>query len=146
METQILLSDSFENQYEKSSHSIGISMWHFEWCTKYRYQMFGKEKYKNLILACIRKAASSHEIKIIEVNIQAEHVHCIVAISLNMSPAHALQILKGLSSYIFFRNHEKARLRYPRGHLWSPGKFAASIGFIQLETAKNYVKNQDKHY
>ena len=74
METQILLSNSFENQYEKSKHSIGISMWHFEWCTKYRYQMFGKEKYKNLILACIRKAASSHEIKIIEVNIQAEHI------------------------------------------------------------------------
>ena len=104
--------------------------------------MFEKEKYKNLILACIRKAASSHEIKIIEVNIQADHVHCIVEISLNMSPAYALQILKGLSSYFFFRNHEKAKLRYPRRHLWSPGKFAASIGFIQLETAKNYVKNQ----
>jgi len=33
-------------------------------------------------------------------------------------------------------------LRYPRGHLWSPGKFAASLGFIQVDAAKEYVRNQ----
>ena len=53
-----------------------------------------------------------------------------------MSQTYALQILKGGSARLFFRFHERARLRYPKGHLWSPGKFAASIGFIQLETAK----------
>jgi putative transposase len=146
MEQQIQLSESFAEKYERSSHSIGISMWHFEWCTKYRYEMFGKEKYRNLITACIRRAASMHEIKIIELNVQPEHVHCVVGISLNMSPAQALQYLKGVSSRLFFLHHEKAGLRYPSHHLWSPGKFAASLGFIQLETAKSYVKNQDVHH
>src|SRR3989344_3222870 len=98
MEHQTQLREIYAKKYERSSHSVGISMWHFEWCTKYRYKMFGKEQYKNLITACIRKAASMHE---------------------------------------------KAGLRYPRHHLWSPGKFAASLGFIQLEAAKNYVRNQD---
>ncbi|MEM3074987.1 MAG: IS200/IS605 family transposase [Candidatus Pacearchaeota archaeon] len=87
-----------------------------------------------------------HEIKIIELNVQPEHVHCVVAISLTMSPSQALQYLKGVSSRLFFQLHERAELRYPRHHLWSPGKFAASLGFIQLETAKSYVRNQDVHH
>jgi putative transposase len=146
MEMQIQLSESFAERYERSNHSVGISMWHFEWCTKYRYQMFGKEQYRNLISGCIRQAASTHGIKIIELNVQAEHIHCVVGISLTMTPVMALQILKGVSSRLFFQFHEKAGLRYPRHHLWSPGKFAASLGFIQLEAARNYVRNQDEHH
>jgi len=146
MEQQILLSESYAEKYERSSHAVGISMWHFEWCTKYRYKMFGKQEYLNLITACIRRAAAMHEIKIIELNVQLEHVHCVVEIKLSMSVTYALQILKGGSARLFFQFHERARLRYPKGHLWSPGKFAASLGFIQLETAKNYVRNQEEHH
>ncbi len=146
METQVLISESYAEKYERSNHSVGISMWHFEWCTKYRYAMFRKDEQRALITACIRRAASTHDIQIIELNVQPDHVHCVVGISLAMSPAKALQILKGGSAYLFFRANEKTRLRYPRGHLWSPGKFAASLGFIQVETAKEYVRNQDIHH
>ena len=142
MEQQINFSES----YEKNNHSVGISMWHFEWCTKYRYKMFGKQEYLNLITACIRRAAVLHGIKIIELNVQPEHVHCAVAISMCMSPAQALQILKGGSAYLFFKFHERARLRYPRGHLWSRGKFASSVGFVQIEIVRSYVRNQDIHH
>ncbi len=141
---QTQLSES----YTKNNHSIGISMWHFEWCTKYRYKMFGKQEYLNLIVACIRRVASLHGIEIIELNVQPEHVHCAVAISMSMSmsPAQALQILKGGSAYLFFKFHERARLRYPRGHLWSKGKFASSVGFVQIDVIRNYVRNQDTHH
>ena len=135
-----------ENNYEKYEHSVGKIMMHFEWCAKYRYKMFGKQEYKNLILACIRRAASLHQIKIIEINIQPEHVHCIVSFDFTFSASEVLQILKGLSAKLFFQHHKKARLRYPRGHLWSRGKFASSVGFAQLETVQKYVRNQDLHH
>ncbi len=108
--------------------------------------MFGKQEYLNLIAACIRRAASMHGIKIIELNVQPEHVHCVVGIKLSISATYALQILKGGSARLFFQFHKRAKLRYPKGHLWSPGKFAASLGFIQLETARSYVRNQDEHH
>ena len=146
MEMQIQISESYQNIYERNSHSVGISMWHFEWCTKYRYKMFGKQEYLNLITACIRRAASLHGIKVMELNVQPEHVHCVVGIKLSMSATYALQILKGGSARLFFQFHERARWRYPKGHLWSPGKFAASLGFVQIETARNYVRNQDEHH
>ena len=146
METQVLISESYTEKYERRSHSVGISMWHFEWCTKYRYKMFRKNEQRALMVACIRRIASKHKLKIIELDVQPDHVHCIVGISLSMPPTKALQILKGGSAYLFFRANEKARLRYPRGHLWSTGKFASSLGFIQVEQAKDYVRNQDLHH
>jgi putative transposase len=149
MQKQILLSESYEkniNKYERNAHSVGVSMWEFEWCPKYRYKMFRKWKYKKLVEACIRKAATKHKIKWIELNVQPDHVQGTAEIPFSMSPSRALHLLKGLSAFLFFRFHPKARLRYPKGHLWSRGKFAASLGFVQIEVVNEYVKNQDEHH
>ncbi len=134
------------NQYMRTDHSVGVVMLHLEWCTKYRYKMFGKIKYKNLIGACVRKSASINNIKILELDVQPEHIHCVVGVSFSMSVSKTLQILKGGSSKLFFEFHKKARLRYPRGHLWSRGKFASSVGFVQLDVVRDYVKNQKEHH
>ena len=108
--------------------------------------MFGKEEYCNLMGACIRRAASEHGIKIVVLAVEPEHIHCEIELTLAMSPSWALQILKGGSSYLFFRFHERARLRYPKGHLWSRGKFAASVGFVQRDVITAYVRNQKEHH
>ena len=149
MQEKLVFSESYEkfgDRYERRSHSVGVSMWEFEFCPKYRYKMFRKWKYKKLVEACLRRAASEHEIKWIELNVQPDHIQSTASIPMTMSPSRALQLLKGRSSYLFFRNHPNARKRYPKGHLWSRGKFAASLGFIQIEVANNYVRNQDRHH
>ena len=133
-------------EYEKYNHSVGVMIIHVEWCTKYRYKMFGKNEYRNLVSACIRRAASMHEIKIIELNVQPEHVHSLIGIKFSMNPSYAIQILKGISSRLFFKFHERAKLRYPKGHLWSRGKFVTSVGFMQFEAVRDYVRTQDEHH
>ena len=75
-----------------------------------------------------------------------EHIHCEVQVSLSMSAAMAVQILKGLPARLFFQHNQKARLRYLKGHLWSRGKFAASVGFVQEEIVRNYILNQEEHH
>ena len=149
MQTKLLVSESYEkniNKYERGNHHVGISMWEFEWCPKYRYKMFRKWKYRKLIEACIRRAASMHKIKWIELNVQPEHIQGTASIPMTMSPSKALQYLKGISSRLFFKYHPKARLRYPKGHLWSRGRFATSLGFVQIDVVNEYVKNQDQHH
>ena len=134
------------NQYNHYSHSVGVMMLHLEWKPKYAYKMFRKEEQKNLMSACIRRAASLHQIRIIVLSVMPEHIHCEVQVSLNMAASMAVQILKGLSSKLFFEHNEKARLRYSKGHLWSRGKFAASVGFVQEEIVRNYILNQESHH
>ena len=142
MENQMQTSESYEQKYQHYEHAVGTIMLHLQWCTKYRYKMFRKEENRALLSACVRRAASMHEIKIIELNVQPEHVHCIVMVRFNISTSKVLQLMKGISSRLFFQHKEKARLRYPRGHLWSRGKFASSVGFVQLDVVQEYVKNQ----
>jgi len=81
-----------------------------------------------------------------ELNVQPEHIQGTASIPMTMTPSKAIQLLKGRSAYLFFRAHPKARLRYPKGHLWSRGKFGASLGFISVEAANEYVRNQDEHH
>jgi len=133
-------------QYKRNEHSVGTSMFHLEWCTKYRYKMFRKIKYKNLITACIRQAALRNKIKLIELEVEPEHVHCIVEFKFSISVSKVLQFLKGGSARLFFQFAEKTRLRYPRGQLWSRGSFASSVGFVQLDVVKEYVKKQSEHH
>ena len=94
--------------------------------------MFAKFKYKNLCEACVRKAAKRHNIKIHILRVMPDHLHTLVTLPKGMSDVKAMQLLKGCSSHTFFKNHPKARLRYPQGHLWSRGGSA-----VQLVTTKS---------
>ena len=95
------------NQYRKINHSVGVMMLPLQWCTKYRYKMFGKIKYKNLLEACVRRSALRNNIKIIEIDVQPEHIHCVVEVSFTLSVSKVLQFLKGGSSKLFFELAQK---------------------------------------
>src|SRR3989338_1013436 len=92
-------------ELEHYNHKVGINFWHMNWQTKYRYSMFTKFKYKNLAEACIRKAASKHNIKIHIITIMPDHLHILVTLPKGMNDEKALQILKGGSEYSFFIIH-----------------------------------------
>jgi len=108
--------------------------------------MFAKFKYKNFVQACLHKTAKRHNIEIIELEIMPDHLHLLIRLPITLSISKALQFLKGGSVYIFLRNHPKARLRYPLGHLWSKGKFYTTISYIDLPSTLNYICNQEHHH
>jgi len=108
--------------------------------------MFSKIKYKNLIQACIRQTCTKHNIKIVTINVMSEHVHMVVKTSVSINPSKVVQLIKGSSAYLFFRFHPKAKFRYPLGHLWSKGKFIASVGFTDLDFTISYVLHQEEHH
>lgn len=124
------------------SHKVGVNVHHLEWCTKYRYCMMRKEDYKNVCENALRQQALRHCIKIRELFVMPEHVHISCELPPRMSQSKALQLLKGGASYTIFKTQPKFRLRYPRGHFWSPGAYAGSVGYTTVETVDNYVRNQ----
>ena len=134
----------FKTEYQHLNSAVRESLWHVMWCTKFRYNMFAKFKYKSLVEACIRKAAHKHNIQIIVLTVMPDHIHAIIRLPTRFSIHKALQILKGGSAYLFFRNHPKSRLRYPQGHLWSRGKFYTTIGYSDFPTTLDYVVNQEQ--
>lgn len=124
------------------SHKVGVNVHHLEWCTKYRYEMFKQDKYKNLSEEILRETAQRHGIIIRELFVMPEHIHASIEIPPNMSQSKALQLLKGNLSYQLFKQQPKFRLRYPKGHFFSPGACANSTGYNTVDVVDNYVRNQ----
>jgi len=92
----------------------------------------------------LRKVAVRHKLEIVELEVMPDHIHMIVRLPSMLAIEKAIMILKGGSAYLFFRNHEKARLRYPRGHLWSKGKFYTTVGYTDLPSTLDYIRNQEQ--
>ena len=124
------------------AHKVGVNVHHLEWCTKYRYKLFRQDEYKKLCEEVLRETANRHNIKLREIGVMPEHIHVSCEVPPSMSQSKTLQILKGNLSYQLFRKQPKFRLRYPRGHFFSPGACANSTGYNTVEIVDNYVKNQ----
>jgi len=107
---------------------------------KYRYQMFKKEENKKLCESILGKIAQRHGIIIVEMAVMPDHIHLIADVPPTMSISQAFHLLKGASSHELFKRQPKFRLRYPRGHFWSPGKFYRTAGDADTETAINYAR------
>ena len=134
METQVVLNQSSEI-YGRGNHNVGVAMWHLQWCTKFRYKMFRQERIK--IECCTR-----NNIKVIGLNVQPDHVHLVAELPRGMTDIKALNLLKGFTSFLLFRLEPNFRKRYTKGNLWSTGSFSATVGYTELTTVLNYVKNQ----
>lgn len=141
METQVVLNQSSEI-YGRRNHNVGIAMWHLQWCTKYRYKMFVKDKMRISCEVAVKECCTRHDIKIIALNVQPDHVHVVAELPRGMTDVKALQLLKGFTSFLLFRLEPNIRKRYLNGHMWSSGSFSATVGYAELNTVLNYVKNQ----
>ena len=131
-----------ELELKHFAHKVGVNMHHFKWCTKYRYRMLRQDKYQKLCEDILKETAERHNITIREVGIMPEHIHVSAEIPPNMSQSKALQLLKGNLSYQLFKQQPKFRLRYPKGHFFSPGALANSTGYNTVEIVDNYVRTQ----
>lgn len=92
------------------SHYVGQAIYHFEWCPKYRYKMFRKEK-KNLCEEILRQVAERHKIELIELSVMPEQIHAVVSIPPSMSVSEAFKLLKGVSSRALFQREPKFRFK-----------------------------------
>ncbi|MDE1855729.1 MAG: IS200/IS605 family transposase [Candidatus Micrarchaeota archaeon] len=117
-------------------------LYHVQWVPKYRYRIFQNEIYRYDYETIVRIVAWNHGMEIVEITVMPEHVHAIVSAPPTLSPSKIKQLLKGASSYDFGNLHPEMKLRYPKGRMFSPGAFFRSVGDVDFETTKNYVKNQ----
>ena len=131
------------NDLVSGAHAVFQCVYHIEWCPKYRFNVFRKEGSKADMEAILKKIAEEKDMQIEELAVMPDHVHMVVHVKPEVSLAKATQLLKGRSSYEYFKKHPNLRNRYRNGHMWSRGKFYRSVGSVDLETTKQYVRNQE---
>lgn len=83
------------------------------------------------------------ELEIIEMNVQADHVHLIMWIPPKYSVASVMGYLKGKLAIRILQRYEKLGKKYWGRHLWSRG-YCVSTVRIDEERIRQYVRWQEK--
>ncbi|MBI4038339.1 IS200/IS605 family transposase [Candidatus Daviesbacteria bacterium] len=129
----------------KSSHSVTEIVYHFTFIPKYRRRRL-VGNLKQTLLGMIKFCAQVNEWKILELNIQPDHVHLLIQTKGNDCPSEIMQLIKGGTS-------KKLREMYPglventfAKSFWADEYYCGTVGKRDLEQVSKYVRDQDKHY
>ena len=89
------------SRYESASHVFYRCQYHIVWTPKYRYKILkgsvGKEVYRSIYVFCHMKKC-----KVVELNVQIDHVHLVVRTPPSLSVSELMGTLKGRTAIRLF--------------------------------------------
>ena len=130
------------SRFNKLSQSVWHCQYHIVWTPKYRYKVL-KGKIAKEIEKSIQAYSAQKGAKIIELNIQIDHVHLLVMIPPKESISNFVGTLKGRSAIRILNKFKELKSKpYWGNHFWARGYCVDTVG-LDLEMIKKYVKYQD---
>jgi len=120
--------------------------YHVIFVTKYRYKVL-VDNIKTELYRNIADTAKKMNCSIIEINGEEDHVHFIIETLPNSGNVSVIvNVLKSVTSRLLRKQHPNLLATYygDNSKLWSRSYFVATVGDVNLETLKKYIKNQDR--
>ena len=128
----------------RNSNHVFRIMYHFVWIPKYRHKIFS-EPYRSRLKDIIYKIGYDYNIEIIELEIPKDHIHMVVRSEPRKCPFNIMQIIKSISARNFFKLYPEIKKKYFwGGKLWTQSFFVESIGNVNDEVIRKYVRGQLK--
>ena len=127
--------------YWRNAHSKHRLMVHLVWIPKYRKRVL-KGKLAKRIEELLRLCAEANDWKIMELNIQEDHVHIVMQFVPTISISKMVNLLKGKSSRIIRKEFNELEEVYWGDSFWADGYFAETAGHCNVEKILDYVRNQ----
>jgi putative transposase len=113
-------------RFRKQSHTIYECKYHLIFCPKYRYRVLTDEVRQYVRESIEKLVKQKEELEIIEMNVQADHVHLLLCIPSKYSVASVMGYLKGKLAIRILQRYEKLGKKYWGKHLWSRGLLASA--------------------
>lgn len=130
------------SRFQKLSQTLWHCQYHIVWVSKYRHKVL-KGRIAKDVENCIRAFSAQNECKVIELNIQIDHVHLIAMVPPKVSISNYVGTLKGRTAIrIFNKNKHLKNKRYWGNHFWTRGYCVDTVG-LDAEMIRKYVKYQD---
>ena len=89
----------------------------------------------------IRENAVKKDIFTDFVNGHSDHCHCLVSLGVDQTISKVMQLIKGESAF-WFNKQELMKQKLE----WQDEYFAVSVSESQIDTVRNYIKNQEEHH
>ena len=131
------------SKYKSQSHVVYKCDYHIVWVPKYRFRILTGEVGK-LVDQDIRKLSEWLGCEVMELNVQADHVHLLVSIPPKVSVSTYMGTIKGKIAIKMFKSYPKLKKKpYWGNHFWARGYFVNTVG-VNEEMIKKYVKYQEE--
>ena len=131
------------SRFKKLSHTIYECKYHIVFCPKYRFRIFKDEiseySKQQIYILCRYKES----VEIIELNVQADHIHLVISIAPKYSVSSLMGYVKGKLSLRLFQRYEQIGKRYWGRHLWVRGFCVSTVG-LNEDQIRKYVRWQEK--
>jgi putative transposase len=101
------------------------------------------EKVRKDVREILRTLCGYQKVQITEGAVCSDHVHLCLNIPPKISVSGFMGYLKGKSALMIFDKHPEMGSKFNR-HFWARGYYVSTIGNINEEAIKTYIKNQQE--
>jgi putative transposase len=129
-------------EFKKLSHSLYECKYHIVFCPKYRLRILSGEVGEYVRQQIYSLCRQKEDVEVLELNVQADHVHLILCIPPKYAVSNVMGYLKGKLALRLFNRYEQLGKRYWGRHLWSRGYCVSTVG-LDEEKIRKYVKWQE---
>lgn len=131
------------SRFKRLSHVLWSCKYHIVWVPKYRHRVLtgpvALEVHKTIQVYCGRLAC-----EVVELNVQPDHVHLLVAVPPKVSISKLVGTVKGKTAIQVFRQFPGLREKpYWGNHFWARGYCVDTVG-LNVEMIQKYVRFQEK--
>ena len=125
-----------------SGHGAYRTEYHIVWITKYRRRILnpGVKGYLRRLFLKVLNGMPGCEM--VECSILEDHIHMIIQLWPRESVGEVVQKLKGGTSKVIRETHPELKEFLWGDSLWADGYFAETIGSLDEEIVKKYVRDQ----
>jgi len=130
------------SRFDKLSHVLWHCQYHIIWVPKYRYRVLtgavGRE-----VFDCIQIYSSRLGCRVIELNVQPDHVHLLIKVPPKQSISNLMGAVKGRAAIRVFKQFPYLKKRpYWGNHFWAKGYCVDTVG-LDADMIRKYVKYQE---
>ena len=124
------------------AHARWNCQYHIVFIPKYR-----KKKLYGQVRRDVREILSTlckyKGVEIVEGAVCVDHVHMCVSIPPKISVSNFMGYLKGKSTLMIYDRHPEMQSKWNKA-FWARGYYVATVGNINEETVKKYIKEQEE--
>ena len=116
------------SKYKRQSHVVYKCDYYIVWVPKYRLRILTGEVGK-LVDQDVRKLSEWLGCEVMELTVQADHVHVVVSIPPKVSVSTYMGTIKGKIAIKMFKSYPKLKKKpYWGNHFWARGYFVNTVG------------------
>ncbi len=129
-------------KYRKLSHVVYRCEYHLVFVPKYRFRILTGTVAER-VDRDIRTLCGWKEVEVMELSVQADHIHLVCSVPPKLSISAFMGFLKGKLAIKLLKSYPRLRAKpYWGNHFWARGYFASTVG-VDEDLIRRYVRHQE---